>query len=119
MEPSKRLAIKTRDVTKRAKRAVTSVFVGMLVTGVHRRKASPGNSLGDKPRRAPDNRVRYLGIAKSIDSSVARNYSQVLYFYYSRCSAFFAGQVWPAPSDHLPPSTGFQDPREPQKLFSF
>ena len=76
MEPSKRLAIKTRDVTKRAKRAVTSVFVGMLVTGVHRRKASPGNSLGDKLRRAPDNRVRYLGIAKSIDSSVDRNDSQ-------------------------------------------
>ena len=66
MEPSKRLAIKTRDVTKRAKRAVTSVFVGMLVTGEHRREASPGNSLGDKPRRAPDNSGEVHGNCESI-----------------------------------------------------
>ena len=95
MEPSKRLAIKTRDVTKRARRAVTSVFVGMLVTGVHRRKASPGNSLGDKLRRAPDNRVRYLGIAKSIDSSIVRNYPHVLYFYYSRWPGLSRRQLSP------------------------
>ena len=44
-------------------------------------EGEPRYSLGDKPRRAPDNRVRYLGIAKSIDSSIARNYPHVLYFY--------------------------------------
>ena len=119
MEPSKRLAIKTRDVTKRAKRAVTSVFVGMLVTGVHRRKASPGNSLGDKLRRAPDNRVRYLGIAKSIDSSIVRNYPHVLY----RANIAGAGPSLSASLAEADrpasPVHRVTDPREPQKLFSF
>ena len=46
---------KTSDMPKRAWRAGISVFVGMLVTGVHRRRASPGKScLSDiGPSRAP------------------------------------------------------------------
>ena len=66
MEPSKRLAITPTDVLKRAWRAGTSVFVGMLVTGVHRRRASPGKScLGTQAQPGPGDRVRYLGIAKA------------------------------------------------------
>ena len=119
MEPSKRLAIKTRDVTKRAKRAVTSVFVGMLVTGVHRRKASPGIAWVTSPAGPRTIRVRYLGIAKSIDSSIVRNYPHVLY----RANIAGAGPSLSASLAEADRPTSpvhrVTDPREPQKLFSF